>query len=168
VTIRLSVVVHITASSLAWPKSAEGWERSLGLLEEALERDGPFDGVLGFSMGAAASALLCAAIESKKVQNHEQFKFAILFGGFVPRDPVLADSLLSVKLGLPSLHYSGQNDQLVVEQRSRELLQSFGEEESTFVLHPQGHCIPSLREVREKVKEFVAAQQSICTTSNKS
>ena len=138
-------------------KSAKGWETSLGVLEETLRREGPFDGLLGFSMGAAASALLCAAIESKRVSCcHDQFKFALLFGGFVPRDPVLAESLRDAKLSIPSIHYSGLADELVVADRSRELVGCFSEGVATFESHPQGHCIPSLREVREKCKAFVA------------
>ena len=37
-----------------------GFEQSLATLREAAERDGPFDGVLGFSQGAALVGLLCA------------------------------------------------------------------------------------------------------------
>ena len=37
-----------------------GFEESLATLQRAAEREGPFDGVLGFSQGAALVGLLCA------------------------------------------------------------------------------------------------------------
>ena len=80
---------------------------------------------------------------------------ALLFGGFVPRDPKLAAALTEKALPIPSLHYSGKQDELVIESRSLELFECFDEGTRSFETHPQGHCIPSLREVRERVKAYV-------------
>ena len=136
--------------------SSQGWEKSLETLDDVIKREGPFDGILGFSMGSAASSLLLAAIESGRIDSQQQFKWCLLFGGFVPRDPKLAAALTEKALPIPSsLHYSGKQDELVVESRSLELFECFDEGTRSFETHPQGHCIPSLKEVRERVKAYV-------------
>lgn len=148
------------ASSDGPPREAlktAGWDQSLHALAEVMEKEGPFDGVLGFSQGGAAAAMLCAAIEQGRVEG-EQFRFALLFGAFLPRDPALREALLVQTLPVTSLHFFGQNDALVVEARTRELAECFVSDKRTVVAHPQGHCVPSLKEVRDKVKAWVAEE----------
>ena len=40
-----------------------GWPESWAALRQVLESEGPFDGVLGFSQGAAVAAVLCALLQ---------------------------------------------------------------------------------------------------------
>lgn len=41
-----------------------GFENSLALIEETFEKQGPFDGLLGFSQGAAFVGILCGMQET--------------------------------------------------------------------------------------------------------
>jgi hypothetical protein len=41
-----------------------GFEKSLALIEETFEKQGPFDGLLGFSQGAAFVGILCGMQET--------------------------------------------------------------------------------------------------------
>mmetsp|Transcript_39249 Transcript_39249/g.62877 ORF Transcript_39249/g.62877 Transcript_39249/m.62877 type:complete len:140 (+) Transcript_39249:60-479(+) len=53
-----------------------GVEASMRKLETYIAEKGPFDGILGFSQGGAAAAVLCA-------QNPHSFKFAVIISGWV-------------------------------------------------------------------------------------
>ena len=61
-----------------------GLDESLELIRQTCQRQGPFDGVLGFSQGATLAALLCLTTDL--------FQFAVLFAGYVPRDATVLAS----------------------------------------------------------------------------
>lgn len=54
------------------------WAKSLSTLEDAIRTQGPFDGVLGFSMGAACAPVLLAAVPEGT------FRFIIVCDGYLP------------------------------------------------------------------------------------
>ena len=119
-----------------------GWTEaraSLGALWDAEE----FDGVIGFSQGAAAAAMLAA---------ERQPAFAILVAGFVPKDEDAAAALLSGS-SVRSLHVIGDGDEQVVPERSRALAELFAD--ASVVSHPGGHMIPSGPLVRASMVEFL-------------
>ncbi|KAL3899160.1 MAG: hypothetical protein SGPRY_012693 [Prymnesium sp.] len=131
-----------------WRGSASyyaGWEESLEYLELAWKRE-EFDGVLGFSQGAAAAAMLCASLK-----QHTP-RFAIFVSGFVPRDETAAAELLK-GVNVPSLHVIGRADGIVVPERSWALTEHF--EQSCVIEHDGGHMLPSAPVVREKLSAFL-------------
>ena len=65
-----------------------GFDASLTTLCEAIEAHGPFDGVLGFSQGAATVPLLLAHVPA------DTFRFAIYFDGYLPGKGDDAQALL--------------------------------------------------------------------------
>ncbi|KAF9131243.1 Ovarian cancer-associated protein 2 [Mortierella sp. GBA39] len=80
-----------------WTSSPEkplykGFDESLTGLREVLEKQGPFDGVMGFSQGASMASLLQLLLERPHLSpvmaglKHAPFKFAIIVSGFEPRD----------------------------------------------------------------------------------
>ena len=98
-----------------WQQQTEGWPASEAALVDVLRREGPFDGVLGFSQGAAVAAALCA---QQQLQQQQQpltcanavapLRFAILCSGF----PSAAAEHKTVHAGvgslqLPTLHMFG-------------------------------------------------------------
>ncbi|GJJ78200.1 hypothetical protein EMPS_10559 [Entomortierella parvispora] len=70
----------------------KGFEESLDQLRQVLEKQGPFDGILGFSQGATMASLLQLLLERPHLSNvmsgckHPPFKFSILVSGFEPKD----------------------------------------------------------------------------------
>ena len=64
----------------------EGCEESLRYIEQVLQDEGPFDGVIGFSQGAVLAHLLLAG------GAHPELRCAICISGFVCRDPTHAAS----------------------------------------------------------------------------
>ncbi|ETO33372.1 hypothetical protein RFI_03736 [Reticulomyxa filosa] len=92
----------------------DGLSESIRLIAEVNEKNGPFDGILGFSQGGVLLAILCALREREKfVQTKSdvvktplntnwnesvlkdvdtlKFKFAWIVGSFKPRDSSVVD-----------------------------------------------------------------------------
>lgn len=134
-------------------QSSLGLEESVEAVREAVKDLGPFDGVLGFSQGAALVAMLCS-LQQQNLEPRFRFRFAILVAGFrsacsehqrfyEPTAPVL----------IPSLHVFGQEDRVIPEKMSRELLPAFQDPE--VLTHPGGHFVPAASAHRQTYQEFL-------------
>lgn len=132
-----------------------GVDEALEVLKRELNAHRP-DALLGFSQGATAAALLLAAL-TRDGQGSGQHvpRFAILVGGFVPRDENVAALLSASPPRVPTLFISGEDDQLVPPERSRALMACFGGH-TELLLHPGGHHVPSLKgEMKAAVFAFI-------------
>ena len=133
-----------------------GWEATERLLRDAVSALGPFDGVLGFSQGASTAALALATIPELQAT----VRFAVLFSGFEPMDP-LAAAKLSVPenrggavRGVRSLHVHGVADQMISRRRAEALMGAFEKIPELFS-HEGGHGVPSSKPFRERLNRFV-------------
>jgi hypothetical protein len=109
-----------------WQLQAQtaGWEESQRELEQVLTEQGPFDGVLGFSQGAAVAAVLAAqqwlqqrqklrggGAASRDDAGHSPPRFAIFCSGYrspLPAHQELLDEAAAVGgAALPTLHIYG-------------------------------------------------------------
>eukprot|EP00941_MAST-03F_sp_MAST-3F-sp1_P000533 g533.t1 len=68
-----------------------GWEMSIDDVQDFVDKEGPFDGVLGFSQGASMTSLLCSDIGPNR--KRLDVKFGIFFSGFLVRDLELLKEL---------------------------------------------------------------------------
>ncbi|XP_068659920.1 rhodanese-like domain-containing protein 6 [Aristolochia californica] len=137
---------------LQYQHQTEGFDESYAHLKRIFGGQGPFDGILGFSQGAAVAAMLCA---KQRVDDHDRlFRFVILCSGF-------ALSSMDVKYGsinCPSLHIFGSdrgNDRQISQQASMELTRFFEEGSSMVVEHQMGHIIPTLPPYIDQIKAFL-------------
>ena len=136
------------------PRSTTGWKASLAHLRATVARQGPFDGVLGFSQGAAAAALLLAA-------EPRAFRCALLVAGYVPLDPTLAAALHALPpLPHASLLVSGQADELVPRVRCEQLASCFAAGGVTWFNHGGGHRLPNSALFHGVAREFFEAARS--------
>ncbi|XP_021447303.2 esterase OVCA2 isoform X2 [Oncorhynchus mykiss] len=130
-----------------------GLEESVEAVRTAVKDLGPFDGVLGFSQGAALVAMLCS-IQEQNLEPQFQFRFAILVAGF--RSACLEHQGFygsPAPLAIPSLHVFGQEDQVISDRMSRELLPLF--QEPQVLTHPGGHFVPAASAHRQTYQEFL-------------
>ncbi|CAE8622563.1 unnamed protein product [Polarella glacialis] len=130
-----------------------GWEKSEEILLAFIDADQQgFDGVLGFSQGAVAGAMLCAT-------QPKRFRFAVLVAGGLPTDPGMSEILAAAcKLNAPmppAMHVYGQLDQLVEPARVLDLAALWGGSATPYG-HPGGHMIPSSKEFRDAVVAFIS------------
>ncbi|KAA8564178.1 hypothetical protein EYC84_011125 [Monilinia fructicola] len=122
----LEVLVPTDMQTFDWAdkESAESCARALKDLDAYVSENGPFDGVLAFSSGAALAATL---IIHKQQQNPKQerlsptFKFAVFFSGGTPGDPAALLQRGEIRylqsnsrhtIHIPTAHIWGANDNL--------------------------------------------------------
>ncbi|HEX3760094.1 MAG TPA: hypothetical protein VHW23_15365 [Kofleriaceae bacterium] len=133
-----------------------GWSATCAWLFALLRDDGPFDGVFGFSQGAAVAALLAAlCVVERPASDPPALPFAILAGGFASRDARHATLLERAGgIAVPSLHLIGRRDGVVAPRDSHALASRFAA--PAVVEHDGGHVIPSTPGVVSAVRQFLA------------
>eukprot|EP00798_Chlamydomonas_sp_ICE-L_P021724 gene21724-28743_t len=157
------------------------WAESFKAIQTAWQKGGGFDGILGFSNGAAAAFLSVA--HSLGAMNTPLtlpgLQFVIMAGGYRP-DPL--SSLLSPELvtftdegvsclisplALPSLHLMGKKDMTTTIEESVGLADNFMASTRVLLEHELSHCVPQkaphIAAIRDFLGSFVAASQSLPT-----
>ncbi|XP_075887890.1 esterase OVCA2 isoform X2 [Nelusetta ayraudi] len=143
-------------SAQQWCEKSLGLDESVTVVREAVKAAGPFDGILGFSQGAAFVAMLCS-LQEKQLEPDFSFRFAVLVAGFrsaCKEHEVFYDAPLQI----PSLHVFGLEDRVIPDHMSRELLPSFLE--PAVLTHPGGHFIPAQAAHRQTYQDFLKRFQS--------
>lgn len=140
--------------------TAHGLEESLMVLRDVLTRD-RFDGVFGFSQGAAMAALLAALLEKPHAYEpfliggeapHPRFQFCVAVSGFKVSDPI-SDKIFGGSYETPTLHVIGKTDVIVVEERSKALLSVSAN--ARVEVHEGGHFVPSQAKWRVFWREYL-------------
>jgi len=134
-----------------WHEGFRGWERTLQWAVELFNSQPRFDGVFGFSQGAALAGLLAGVNESER--QNKWFDFAVMVGGFKSDSPVHAD-LFRHELALPSVHIMGRSDTIVPIGDSRQLARQFLR--PLVLEHSGGHVIPGISVVADPLARFFA------------
>lgn len=168
-------------SNTADPPEYVGIEDGLSVVADTLNKEGPFDGVMGFSQGAALAAMVTSMLEGdsrkavfKAVQaksqlafpypqsfanlSHPPLKFCVLYAGFVaPGDRYTA--FYEPTISTPTCHFIGSLDTVVEEARTDRLVEvTGGETNVTRIVHPGGHFVPNNRQYLDAVVAFIKAK----------
>lgn len=146
----------------------KGIEEGMAVIAKCIKEEGPFDGVIGFSQGAAAAAMVASLLEgqrrvggSEKAEKQggipypaafrnetvfvqQPMKFAVVYSGFRAPGKRYA-GFYEPKIQTPILHFLGQVDSVVEETRSRALVEVCEDGERNVAVHPGGHFVPSQR-----------------------
>jgi hypothetical protein len=154
--------VYIDAPSLAtgdfgwWHEGFRGWDRTLSWAIELFASQPRFDGLFGFSQGAALTGLLAAFDQShRRATDHGWFDFAVMVGGFKIVAPNHGE-LFAEPLAVPSVHVMGRGDTIVPIGDSRQLAALF--RQPLVLEHPGGHVIPSIPSVTGPLSRFLTAR----------
>jgi serine hydrolase FSH1 len=155
-------LTFVDAPSLArgdfgwWHEGFTGWEATRDWVAE-LTAGEHFDGVIGFSQGAAMAGLLLATQETVDRATGTTtlafgFGFGVMIGGFTSEEPRHA-GLFRRKLATPSLHVTGSADGIVPMRDSLRLAERFAD--PVIVEHGGGHIIPTDPRALGRIVEFV-------------
>mmetsp|Transcript_10517 Transcript_10517/g.19682 ORF Transcript_10517/g.19682 Transcript_10517/m.19682 type:complete len:867 (-) Transcript_10517:1093-3693(-) len=124
-------------------------DETLLYLQKVWKEQGPFQGLIGFSMGGT----LAVALASRR-DLFPGLKFVVVGGapacdnvGGLWEDP-------SPSIALPSLHVIGKADQLISSESSMKLSNRF--ENPQYYEHEQGHCFPSNAAFRDACLNFAS------------
>jgi hypothetical protein len=120
--------------------AAEGKRKSLEYILNILIRQGPFDGIIGFSQGAGMATRVVHYLNNSPIKLKSPLKFVILIGGVPPTE--LQDQDIP-DIQFPSLHVMGTADHLLPQ--SKQLEQMYDPMSRQCLFHPEGHNIPSVR-----------------------
>lgn len=137
---------------LQYQHQTEGFAESLSHLKSIVSKDGPFNGILGFSQGAAMAALVCA--QKERLDLELGFRFVIMCSGF----PINLAGYEKGSIKCPSLHVFGNEeggDRQISSGCSRELASYFEEGCRMIIEHDSGHIIPTRPPHIDDVKEFL-------------
>ena len=145
-------------------------ETSIQHIKDFWKAEGPFDGILGFSMGGTLAAYIAlesasaSALDGNGKDNDNVFrslKMAVCIGApdvnklLDVRKVVAKQQQQQQFTTLPTFHMAGKNDKIVDTERSRLLYDRFSKTSSEFVVHDLGHGIPSKAIYLKKLVEFV-------------
>jgi len=159
----LAEFVYLDAPSLAtgdfgwWHHNFQGWQRTRDAIVALFAREPRFDGVFGFSQGAALTSLLVGLRGPHGQVSASQplsFDFAVMVGGF-RSDHADHAHLYAAKdsYTLPSLHIIGQADRIVPARDSRILAATFTS--PTVLEHAGGHVIPNTPHIQYGFADFL-------------
>lgn len=142
-----------------------GLEDGLRAIAEVLKTSGPVDGIVGFSEGAAAAAMVASLLEGNRRDAFEQMehkggivyptafasldhpplRFVVSFAGY-PASHEAYQAFYNPPIRTPMLHFLGSMDNVVDETASMRLVESCqgsGETEVMIIRHSGGHVVPS-------------------------
>jgi len=171
-------------SNTADPPEYLGFEDGLAAVAGILASEGPFDGVVGFSQGAALTAMLASLLEGQTRREafahfrsksplsipfpasfeslqHSPLKFAVVYSGFVAPGERYQAFYDHPQIQTPTAHFLGSLDSVVDESRSRALIDACGGQEKARVIwHPGGHFVPSGKQYLEALVDFIQSTTS--------
>lgn len=137
-----------------------GLEESLLFLRDVLQKD-HYDGIFGFSQGASMAAVVAALLEKPEVyppflvsgqSPHPPLTFCVAVAGFRPRSS-LCDTIFGSSYSTPTLHVLGKTDVIVVEERSKTLLEV--SKNKRVEHHEGGHFVPSKANWRNFFRSYL-------------
>jgi predicted esterase len=132
----------------------EGWSKTKNWLVSLFQQSAPFDGVFGFSQGAALTSLLVGLRKPREAEAGISFDFVMMVGGFASNDSSHADLYQrKSEYGLPSVHIIGRSDFVVPSSHSDHLAGFF--KDPLILRHSGGHVVPSDPQVRNSVAAFL-------------
>lgn len=138
---------------LQYQQQTDGYDISLAHLKAVFSQEGPFDGILGFSQGAAMAALISS--QQEKLKGEMDFRFVILCSGFVIHIKEMECGLIKC----PSLHIFGDDDhgkdRQIANLASKELASLYDGGCSVIVEHDSGHIIPTRSPYIDQIKDFL-------------
>ena len=174
------------------PVEYVGLEDGLATVARTLASEGPFDGVAGFSQGAALAAMISSLLEagprsdafatlhtastssipfpqSFQSIGHPPLRFCVIYSGFIaPGQRYRA--FYEPSISTVSCHFIGSLDNVVEESRSQALIEAFGgEAKSKIVYHPGGHFLPSSKTFLDVLTGFIkgTVQESLASEKPK-
>ncbi|EPQ52447.1 hypothetical protein GLOTRDRAFT_140197 [Gloeophyllum trabeum ATCC 11539] len=134
-----------------------GIAKGIRAIRDILAQD-EYEGVFGFSQGAAMAATISAILErpylhpefmSNGKPIHPRFRFCVAVSGFIPPCD-LSDIIFSTSYNTPSVHVVGKNDVVVREEDTQVLLNKSAAKVVEY--HVGGHFVP----ITQKWRSFFA------------
>lgn len=128
-------------------------------MQQVIDQDGPFHGVIGASEGAvAAASVLIRDLEMcRKNDRKSSFKCGIFMVGFPAINDfgrwILSDDGSDLRITVPTCHIIGNQDPVACAGIA--LMNICDPDSRVLISHERGHCIPHVPEIMSRVGDFV-------------
>ncbi|KAH0362597.1 hypothetical protein KCU65_g7908, partial [Aureobasidium melanogenum] len=152
---------HLTGKTS--PFLYNGLDVSLSSIVETIYTQGPFDGIIGFSQGAALAAMVASLLEHGRKDAFDKaealggmpypaafitgagivqppLKFVIAMSGFAGVGVPLYQAFYHPQIMTPTLHVLGENDDFIKPAMSQKLVNCFVD--PRVLHHAGGHVVP--------------------------
>ncbi|CCK71349.1 alpha/beta hydrolase KNAG_0G02920 [Huiozyma naganishii CBS 8797] len=139
-------------------------DATIKYLHDYVVENGPFEGVIGFSQGAALAGYLSTGINAILGLTPEEqppLQFLVSFSGFRLEPAAYQQSYDTNSEWVPSLHVQGGLDAVVSEERVRRLYDTWPEDKRTLLIHPGSHFVPNSKQFVTKVCNWLTHVQKI-------
>jgi len=149
-------------------KDENSVEAAIEFLIKVLTEQGPFDGIIGFSMGATVASYMTYLYQTDEtIQNRLKtlrypWKWVICLCAGGTR--LLGADVKNVKVDIPSIHVHGEEDPH--KPSSEEVYSWYINEKKSIVYHQGKHNIPSGRNLYVDVINFIDEMDSTFTQRN--
>ncbi|QLQ79520.1 hypothetical protein HG537_0C01670 [Torulaspora globosa] len=133
-------------------------QTTIDYLHEFVVKNGPFEGVLGFSQGAGVAGYLMTDFNGLLTLTAEQqppLRFFMAFSGFRFRPEQYQSQYDRNPISVPSLHVQGELDTITEPFKVEQLYNSCAPDTRTFLTHSGGHYVPNSRGFAKKVIEWL-------------
>ncbi|KAL6706256.1 hypothetical protein ACN47E_005991 [Coniothyrium glycines] len=132
---------------------------TMDFLYDVMEKEGPFDGIVGYSEGAtiAGTLLLHEQMRERNEGRLPMFKCALFFGGWPPMTPTLDGLVLSdaseLMIDVPTCHIIGSLDPYL---HGNLALYNICDPDTAFIFdHAKGHTLPRDRHMVKELGDTV-------------
>lgn len=165
-----------------------GLEDGLHTIATVMKTSGPFDGIVGFSEGAAAAAMVASLLEDNRKEafeqmehnggiaypsafaslDHSPLRFIVSFSGYAASHEAYR-AFYDPPIRTPVLHFIGAMDSVVEETVSMGLVEScqgLDEAEAMVVRHSGGHIIPSGKQELGVAVRFIKSRADGSSTKS--
>ncbi|KAJ9607488.1 Family of serine hydrolases 3 [Cladophialophora chaetospira] len=166
------------------PPEYVGLDKGLESIAKVLEGEGPFDGVIGFSQGAALATMVASLLEGESRKkafekarsrsalaipfpasfeglSHPPLKFCAAYSGFRSPGERYRGFYEDPHIQTPVCHFIGSLDSVVDESRTQALIDATGGTRNTqVVIHPGGHFVPSGKQYLDTIAAFIKQRMS--------
>lgn len=172
------------------PPEYYGLDQGLESVATILDSEGPFDGIIGFSQGAALAAMVASLLEGNSRKDafkkahvksklaiqyprafenlaHPPLKFCAAYSGFRAPGERYTAFYEEPCIQTPMCHFIGSLDSVVEEARTQALVDAAGGAERTqVVVHPGGHFVPSGKQYLDTIAAFIKQTTTSETKEN--
>jgi predicted esterase len=138
-----------------------GLSESLTFLRQALDDEGPFVGVMGFSQGATLALALTSILSHNDLREkylpgvlHAPFNFTVMFSGFKFKYKQYAD-IYSELIHTPVIHVYGTLDLVTTLERTKPVKDTVEQSCFTEIVHQGGHFVPQQKINLRDVSDFI-------------
>ncbi|KAH6657142.1 serine hydrolase FSH [Truncatella angustata] len=148
-----------------WPNDPTAADiETFSYLSNILDKEGPFDGVVGFSQGGSVGSLLAAFLErprhvrpSNLTTSHGPLQLVISYSGYHEDDERL-QKYYAQKIKTPILHFISSTDPVMAEERCFRLVERCEDPDDKVIVYTGSgfHRVPATKMTAQALSRFLA------------